>query len=444
MSQDNPFSDEKTVIRPNPAGRRTGAAAPPAGGPMPPPFPAAPPAGGPFGPAPSAPFGAAVPGAQMPSMPGPFGGAPGRADVEGLRERIAREIRIFQQRATSAGVQPEALAAGHYAVCATVDDIVSNTPWGASTWARQSMTGAFHNDVSGGERFFEFLGHLHKEPGRFGDVLELMYLCLSLGFEGRLRVIARGATELARIREGIYGTLRQLRGEFERELSPHWRGVEAPHRVLTSFLPGWVVGVAAAAAIVLTFIGYTTLLNNDSDDVYARMTTLPPSGKVALRAQVPAPPPVPRDGTLDRLRAFLAPEIKEGLVTLVETNRTATIRLTSQNMFDSGSANLRETMLPLMNRIAAALNTEPGAVLVVGHTDNVPIRSVRFPSNFHLSTARAEAVRDILKKTINDRARLGAEGRADSEPLVPNDTPEHRAANRRIEIVLTKQEPAAR
>jgi len=50
------------------------------------------------------------------------------------------------------------------------------------------MCSLFHNDVAGGERFFEFLTHFEREPGRYGDVLELMYLCLSLGFEGRLRV----------------------------------------------------------------------------------------------------------------------------------------------------------------------------------------------------------------------------------------------------------------
>ena len=118
------------------------------------------------------------------------------------------------------------LRAARYALCATIDDLVLSTPWGsASSWAAQSLTSIFHNEVTGGERFFDILEQMQKDPGRHGEVVELMYLCASLGFEGRYRVMPRGIAALTELRDGVYRGIRQRRGEFERELSPHWRGI---------------------------------------------------------------------------------------------------------------------------------------------------------------------------------------------------------------------------
>jgi len=73
---------------------------------------------------------------------------------------------------------------------------------------------------------------------------------------------------------------------------------------------------------------------------------------------------------------------------------------------------------------------------VTGHTDNQPIRSLRYPSNWHLSQERAAAVKDLLASRVPP-ARLKAEGRADSEPVLDNSTPANRARNRRVEITLS-------
>ncbi|PZQ64399.1 MAG: type VI secretion system protein TssL, partial [Variovorax paradoxus] len=72
---------------------------------------------------------------------------------------------------------------------------------------------------------------------------------------------------------------------------------------------------------------------------------------------------------------------------------------------------------------------------ITGHSDNQPIRSLRYPSNWHLSTARADAVKTALTSLV-DPARMKAEGKADAEPVAANDTPANRARNRRVDIVL--------
>jgi type VI secretion system protein ImpK len=483
MSNGNPFEGdaERTVIRPSPGGRRPGQAG---GQPQQPPamqanpfgdVPTPPPQGGEEertriamprpggGPAPSAPRPA--PSAAALPVTGLLDGGlnplvaaatpilalaarvrtmPHHPNIEALRERVVAEIRAFERRVGGSGLPPEMLRGAHYAICATIDDCINNTPWGAgNAWARQSMTGIFHNDVSGGERFFELLRHFHQNPGRYGDVLELMYLCLSLGMEGQYRLAPRGATELMRIRDGLHRLLRERRGEVERELSPRWRGVEARHRPLSSYVPGWVVGLAAAAVLSIAYVGFSYALNRASDEAYARLGVLPPVGKVSLQVEAPTPPPPPRDGILVRLKKFLEPEVREGLVTLSETQRTVTIRMRNKGVFDSGSAQVSPKFVGLVDRIGQALDTEPGAIVIAGYTDNVPIRTVRFPSNFHLSTARAEAVAQIIRKYLKDPQRITVEGRGESDPVADNSTPEGREANRRIEFVLMKTEVAA-
>ncbi len=109
-------------------------------------------------------------------------------------------------------------------------------------------------------------------------------------------------------------------------------------------------------------------------------------------------------------------------------------------MFASGSADVQPASLPLLERIAAALRNERGSLRVIDYTDNQPVRTVRFPSNFQLSAARANAVRAIIARTIGDPARVSAEGRADADPIASNTTPEGREQNRRIEIVLQQRQ----
>ena len=112
------------------------------------------------------------------------------------------------------------------------------------------------------------------------------------------------------------------------------------------------------------------------------------------------------------------------------------ISLVGDGLFDSGGVTLRAQYEPVLIRVAEALNAVPGSVLVVGHTDNRPSRSIRFPSNWHLSQSRAEHVAQFLQRQIGDRSRVTAEGRGDGEAIAPNDTDLNRAKNRRVEIIL--------
>jgi len=112
------------------------------------------------------------------------------------------------------------------------------------------------------------------------------------------------------------------------------------------------------------------------------------------------------------------------------------ISLASPILFDLGKAGLRPQILPLLDEISAIIKPLPNEIIVEGHTDNLPIHTERFPSNWELSAARAISVaRYFIQEGITP-SRIGVVGYADSRPLFPNDTPEHRQKNRRVEIFV--------
>lgn len=366
-----------------------------------------------------------------------------QGDLEQLRQRVIQEVKAFEDDALAAGAAGEAVRLARYALCATIDDVVLNTPWGHnSAWTGNTMVLTFYNETYGGKRFFEIVSRLERNPGQNIETLELMYLCLSLGFEGELRIDPRGASEHNRIRDGLFRVVRNYRGELERELSPSWRGIDARHRPLSSYVPTWVIGVCAAAITVGFFMGFSLALNHSSDETYRQLSVLPPTGKVNLGrpAPLPAPPPpVLLSDEFSRIKKFLEREIEQGLVTVLEDPASVTIRIRGSGLFASGSDSVRSRFLSLLGRVGEALEGELGQVMVAGHTDSVPIRTIRFPSNWHLSSARAEAILKILAGNLSDDSRLIADGRADTEPIAPNDTSEGRERNRRIELSLGKQ-----
>jgi type VI secretion system protein ImpK len=433
---DDPFAEpsdaEATVIRPRPGGRT---AAAPAAAPAPPAAAAAVPTTG------ANPLIAAA--APVLSAAIRIGGAR-QPDPERLKRGMVEAVRAFEKRALATGLDTKSLRAARYALCATIDDLVLSTPWGStSSWTAQSLTSIFHNEVSGGERFFEILEQMQKDLGRHAEVVELMYLCMALGFEGRYRVLPRGAGALAELRDGVHRGIRQRRGEFERELSPHWRGLDAGYKPLGSRVPIWLLATATLGAACVIYVLFNFSIAGASDLAFAELTGLPPHGavivpRVAVTPPPPPPPVVVTSQLAPKLRTFLAPEIKAGLVQVFEDPQSTTVRLTNRNMFGSGSGTLNASYLPLLGRIGDALQGEKGQVLVDGYTDNQPIHTVQFPSNWQLSQARADAVAKVIEARLSDPKRVRAIGKGDTDPIASNATAEGRQSNRRTEIVLTK------
>jgi type VI secretion system protein ImpK len=366
-----------------------------------------------------------------------------------LRERAIRAIRTFETEAREAGISPDQLRAAHYALCAALDDVALATPWGrGSTWGARSLASTFHQDVKAGERVFDLLAGMMKDPGRYKEALEVTYMCLALGLQGKYRLSQRGAAELDRVREGLYQLLVQLRGGWERELSPHWKGVDAPHRRSGRNIPAWL---AIPICLALLGGGYYVLsqeLDRIGNDLFARLAALPPGAvpdiqrlaPVVPPAPPPPPPPNAPPSLAVRLRGFLEPEIAARLVTVEEDANRTLVRIAGSGMFAVGSPDVEPRFVGLLQRIGQALREEPGAVRTVGHSDNQRISTPRFRNNVALSLARAQAAQEIMVAAFGGNpARFTAEGRGEAEPLVPNTTPQGQAQNRRIDVAVLKE-----
>ncbi|MES9898894.1 MAG: flagellar motor protein MotB [Sedimenticola sp.] len=145
----------------------------------------------------------------------------------------------------------------------------------------------------------------------------------------------------------------------------------------------------------------------------------------------------------EELKEELKEEISEGLVNVETEAGRVIIRIQEKGSFSSGRASLNADFYGVMTRIGDAVAKSPGKVVVAGHTDDVPISTTRFRSNWELSSARAvTVVHALLRNSAIDPARILVEGHADSHPLVPNDSHESRSKNRRVELIIKRGEDA--
>jgi chemotaxis protein MotB len=127
---------------------------------------------------------------------------------------------------------------------------------------------------------------------------------------------------------------------------------------------------------------------------------------------------------------------------LAFTREGLVMRLSEHTLFDLGAADISVEALPLLEKIGAIISKTAYQIRIEGHTDNLPIHTELFPSNWELSTARAvNVLRHFIKKHRIDPQRMAAEGFSEFQPLVANDSNENRAKNRRVEIIFIRQEP---
>lgn len=351
-------------------------------------------------------------------------------DPTGLRDTLARAIGIFETKARDHGVAHEQLIAARYALCTFLDETAANTPWGDKVWAQRSLLVQFHNEAWGGEKFFQLLGKLAENPAQHRNLLELLYLILSLGFEGRFRVQQNGRAQLASVREKLAQMLSKERGDVIHELSPAWQTTARPARPLRESVPLWAAAALTALVLAIGYLLASFALNQHSDPTFSSI--------LALKAGTPMPTAVPASPTPApaRLAHFLAPEVQAGRVVVRDLIDRSIVTARGDGLFEAGSATLSPSFAELLERIGEAVAKVEGTVLVRGHTDNRPIRSARFPSNWHLSQARADAVAEALAARLGNRTKVKTEGSADSEPVATNETPEGRAQNRRVEVIV--------
>jgi type VI secretion system protein ImpK len=370
-----------------------------------------------------------------------------RASFASLMEQVAEAIKFFERDIRSAGISEAQANSAKYIICATADDIVQNIPTeDRHVWTQYSMLSRFFGERVGGVRFFDELTRLKQDPIVNYNLLELQHTCLALGFHGVHRTSAGGVAALQQIQRDLYETLRRVRPKVYRDLSPRWQGQELASKASRLRVPWWaVLGVAGLLLFGIYFV-LLYWLTGSVDPAAAQMAALHDTGKLAItRIPSPTPPPPPppepdKITQLQRICAALGPEVAANKATAEQTANQITVRVGDVILFDSGSATVLDAFKPIAARVARALDKEEGFIKIIGHTDNVPIShsNVRFPDNYHLSIERAKSVAALFRPYLANPDRLQTDGKGESSPIADNRTPEGRAKNRRVEILIPR------
>lgn len=350
------------------------------------------------------------------------------SDPSQLRNYLIDEIKKFEQRAKAEAIPAETISVARYCLCTVIDETAAQTPWGGGgVWAKYSLLVTFYNETWGGEKFFQILAQVTQTPSTHRDLIELMFFCISLGFEGRYKIVPNGQSQLELLRRRLAEIIADIKGEKEKALSPHWQGIIKPRPPIWSILPVWVSALFCTLVAVTLFIIFAFKLSDVSDRVFTQVLALP------VPALTETVQPVSVEGVVTRL---LQAEIAQGLVTVHEVTGSAVVTLMGDGLFPSGSGTLGAGYTPVMTKLARAINDYGKDAIISGHTDNIPIRSARFPSNWHLSVERARAVAAYLEPSLAIARPLKVQGLGEAEAIATNTTAAGRALNRRVEVKI--------
>jgi type VI secretion system protein ImpK len=183
-----------------------------------------------------------------------------------LRTQVVTAIKQFENTANSKGVPSDVILSARYILCTAIDEAVLNTPWGSEVgWSRASLLSTFHNETFGGEKVFMILERLQGAPAKYLDLIELIYVCLSLGFEGKYKLDPRGRDQLEIIRDNLSRIIATQRGDFDRDLSPRWQGASQQSGRIMEYIPMWVIAAVVVALLLVSYSGYRVWLETVTD-----------------------------------------------------------------------------------------------------------------------------------------------------------------------------------
>ena len=355
------------------------------------------------------------------------------SDPAGLRRHLLERVGEFETLATGAGVSAHQISAARYLLCSFIDEVVDATPWGAGgVWAQANLLQEFHDERWGGDKAFKLLERLGQDARGNRHLLELFYVCLALGFEGRYRGKGDGREQLDAIAERVLQSVHPAeQRQPVRALSQQWEGVATRGNKDLGGLPVWAVLAVGAAVVLGSVLLVNAQLNQIAQPIFRQIHELP----AALRVERPAVAAKPR------LAPLLQADIASGAVEVRDEPMRSVVTLPADALFEAGSARIDPRQLETLGHVARALSGLQGQVVVIGHTDSAPTGSLQFPSNWSLSLARAQAALEGLVKQGLQADRARAEGRADVEPRVRGGTPAEQAKNRRVEIELQLVRP---
>lgn len=194
-----------------------------------------------------------------------------------LQKELIHEINHFQEMINHQGYNAEYTVICRYVLCATLDDVIANTPWGGQgQWDSYSLLSAFNQDTQHQSKFFTILERALKEPTLYIDLMEFIYICLSMGYKGQYRSTEHSQYQLEQITNNLYKHIRSYRGNFSKALSPV--PLKTPKLTAKAALQNSTsllfIFFVTACVMMTIFIGLDYLMDVISNEAYKNITQI--------------------------------------------------------------------------------------------------------------------------------------------------------------------------
>ena len=178
-------------------------------------------------------------------------------DLDQLLTQLSHEVKVFENKSNALGYRSPIILAARYFICALIDETILTSTWGEnSAWQQQNLLNTFQRELWGGERFFVILERSAEDPKPHLDLLELGYICLSLGFEGKYHDKPRSHHELGQLIDKLYYLIRDERGEFSKRLLIAPSNPQTPKKSWLHLPPVWVSITVAIIGLVASYLPY--------------------------------------------------------------------------------------------------------------------------------------------------------------------------------------------
>lgn len=195
-------------------------------------------------------------------------------DINGLYQQLIHEIRAFENNAQAQQYRSDTILVTRYILCSFLDETILNTSWGKiSNWERHRLLVTFHNEAQGGERFFMILERLSEDVAVHIDLLELIYICLSYGFEGKYRNLEFGKIELETVTEKLFESIRYYRGDLKKDFSKLQKSIV--HQKVKpkekAYIPLWLIAAVVSVVILTVYGGFNYFLAVNESRLFAEL-----------------------------------------------------------------------------------------------------------------------------------------------------------------------------
>jgi type VI secretion system protein ImpK len=201
-------------------------------------------------------------------------------DLEALRSRLEAEIRGFNSHASAFGISEAQVNAAQYLLCTALDESVttSTIPGSEGEWQQKSLLSTFHKDTWGGEVFFDVTSRTMEQPASRLYLLELIYLLLSLGFEGKYRLMDRGPLSLESLRDQLYRQIRLLRGEASPDLAKKPPTTSIKDKIY-AYVPNWLVASIVCFCLSVSWWGFSQVLSGKAQPLATKYMSHATAGR---------------------------------------------------------------------------------------------------------------------------------------------------------------------